>query len=575
MQRPDSSYVTEFEDGTRFTVSAVQDESETSLLSEITIECAGFLQVTYRVTTQECSLLFPDDSTITCSNQGEYTVLKEGDYELCIESSGKAVYKLPNATNAAYVLDHTSTDCSFHGVDSQGNTYSLRPNSEATFEAANPIEHAAFAPRYFQLTPDQLAFELHKSSAVKEIIAEAELNPKVAVVKESLLSEPYITSTTLIEPVLAQTTPPTVASLWHSSIVPYNLRNGDYVPPSMATPHRGKKRMKFGSLVGKGLEIGSFSHPRPKSAAIVPLGLTYRQFLHMPPLDGDIRQEIYKMVASYISQRQEQVTMSQNMQPTELREASEVRLAESLNTKFVELNMGKVYASVMMQQRKKSFHPIPPSMSQEGTEFIEQSKEDLKAAQNTKMALRNRDIPLYFESKYAQVHLPTEPPDMPYLTSKLAHPPAASEAVTKSPSTLQSSSLTLTLDESDSLFQAEGHTAANTAANGGSPTTKRRHTHPAPTNAREDKMVSPLDLRPTNPTPMKAIVIDDNQLSTALAGSSPDKQVLAATLLDVTGKPRENAVPQPAALFGGRPGERTNVQVRTYIRESCHTHLHA
>lgn len=560
MQCPDNSYVSEFEDGTRFTVSAVQDGNETSSLSEITIECTGFSRVTYHVATHECSLQFPDDSVIICSNHGAYRVLREGDYELCIESSGEALYKIPNSS---YTLDHTSLDCVFHAVDAQGNKFSLHPNSEATFEAPNTIEHVAFAPRYFQLSTEQLGFELHKSSAVERVITEALSDPTVAVVKDILPSEPYITSTTLIEPVLTPETPPSVASLWDSSIVPYNLRNGEFVPPSMAAPHRGKKKTKFGSLVGKGLEIGSFSTPRPKPSYTAPPGLKYRQFLHMPPLDGDTRKQIHDLVASYINQRQQQMTKSENMQPMEMREDSEIKLAESLNTKLMESKMGEVYESVMSKQRKKSFLPIPPSMSQEGLEFIKKSKEELKVAQDTRLALRNKDIPSYFESKYVQPYLPIEQPDMLYLTSKLAHPPPIPEAVTKSPSTLQSSSLTLTMDESDSLFLGE---------NTRSPPTQRRHTHPTPSRAVE-KEASPTDMRPANPTPMKAVVNDTASYrlggSTVIdAQSSPDKDAatykLNSTLVDVTGQPRAKAVPRPAALFGGRPGEKVNVQVWKY-----------
>lgn len=542
--------MSEFEDGTRFTVSAVQDEGENSSLSEVTIECAGFSQVTYRVATQECSLRFPDDSVITCFNEGAYTVFREGDYELCIESSGIAEYKIPNAT---YILDHTSVDCVFHAVDSQGNRFSLKPNSDTTFEAPHPIQHAAFAPRYFQLSSDQLGFELLKSSTVEQLIAEAESKPTVAVVKDSVPSEPYITVTTLIEPVMSPETPPSVASLWDSSIVPYNLRNGEFVPPSMALPRTDKNKPKFGSLVGKGLEIGSFSIPHPKPSSVSPPGLKYRQFLHMPPLSSDIRQDIHLMVASYIHQRREQMTMSENMQPTEKREASEVQLAENLNTTLIKSKMNEVYESVIVSERKKSFLPIQIGMSQEGLEFIEKSKVELKAAEDTRVALRSKDIPPYFDSKYIQPYLPIDTPDMASLTAKLAHPPSAPEAVvTKSLSTLQSSSLSLTMDESDSLFLGDGQAVSHTP--------KRRYTHPIPSH-NPVKRASPVDMRPTNPTPMKAVVDD----TVPEVESTTDKEAISSqlnsTLLDVTGQLRKTAVPQPASLLGGRPGEKANVQV--------------
>ena len=433
VKHPNGSYVSEFEDGTRFTVTAsAQDESSSD---DITIECPGFSRVTYHTAARECSLQFPDDSIILCSNQGEYTLQREGDYELHIENTGKVHYIIPNAK---YTLDHTSLDSTFSAVDGQGNTFSLQSNAEATYEASKPVEHSAFAPRYFQLTSDKLAFELHKSSTAQTIISEADANPNTSVVTEALADELLITSTTIIEPVSIPSASPSVVSQYNSSIVPYNLRSGEYVPPLVGMPPKTEKRPKFGSLVGKGLEIGTSRKSSSKSSCIPPSGLKYRQFLHIPALESNSRKEVQDIVTSYIKQRNKEMTESDHMQPKEIREASEVKLAETLNAKFMETKLDELYEPLTVKDRKKSSIPVPPSMSQEGLEFIRKSKAEVEAAEVTKVALRNRDIPPYFESKYA---LAIEPPDMSSLTSKLAHPPPSPnpELNPKSPSTLQSS----------------------------------------------------------------------------------------------------------------------------------------
>ena len=79
-------------------------------------------------------------------------------------------------------------------------------------------------------------------------------------------------------------------------------------------------------------------------------------------------------------------------------------------------------------------------------------------------------------------------------------------------------------------------------------------------------MASPVDVRPTNPTPLKAGIDNSSQVqdSTLLdVESSPGKEaVLDATLLDVTGQPRKVPVPKPAVLSGSRPGEQQNTQVQ-------------
>ena len=540
-----SSYITEFEDGTRFSVSTSQDENENFLPSEVTIECSGFSRVSYSNTTHECNLNFPDNSVVTCSNEGTYTVKKEGDYELWIESNGKALYKIPNAT---YTLDHTSTDDVFSCIDSHGNTFSLTANGESTIDAPNPIQHSAFEPRYFQLNSDKLVFELQKVSTVDKIIAEAESNPKVALVADSVASNPFISYTTVIEPVFSRTAYPSTLPYLDSSIVPYNLRSNVIQPPlslpSVVVTDGSKKKPKFGALVGKGLEIRRIKKPTTStSTEAKPLGFKYRQFLHFPLITSKTKEQIHAVVSTFISNCREHMMKSENMQPTETRDSILINLAEEVRRKFIDSSTGdlvKLYeTTVKANERKRSLHPVPPSMSQEGLNFIRQSKIDLEAAEDTRMALRNNTISPYFTSKYVQEYLPIKPPDMMYLTSKLCQPPPMPEAATtKSLSTLQSSSLTLTLDESDSLF-VQGD----------------QQSHPSHTITQDTE--TPTDHRPTNPTPMKAVAADS--IRGSLVTDVDDKQENAA--LDVTGQPREKTVSKPTALLGGRPGEKPNTHV--------------
>lgn len=557
--RPDNSYVSEFEDGTRFTVSAPDDGD--ILPSKFVIECNGFARVTYFTSTCGCNLHFPDDSVISCSATGAYTVSKADDYELCIESNGKAAYTVPNAT---YILDHTSVEQVFHGIDIHGNTFSLDADGEASVDAPHPIQHRDFDAHYFVLNADKSVFEVHKVSEVDRIIAEAVANPKIAIVKESVADEPSITSTTLIEPVPSSNAFPLTVSYQDDSIVPYTLRYGEVKPPTSPVAKESKKKLKFGMLVGRGLEIGGYKKQPPPLKYVTPIGLQYRRFFHLPPLDGEAREQVCDVVASFISQCQEQIKSRQEMQPTEIREDSEVKLAESLRAKLTEPSinvLSSLYEETFTNKKKKSVHTVvPAAMSEEGLEFIEKSKVELQVAEDTRIALRHRSIPGYFESKYFVDYLTAKPPDMAQLTSKLAQAPPGHEVGAKSQSTLQSSSLTLTYDDSaDSVIQGE--------LQAGSPHGKVCPTHPAPNHAQGKN--TPTDVRPTNPTPLKAVADDmatshrfssvlPTELSTDIRESKLDP-----ALFSVTGKPRANTVPTPAALWGGRPGEEPNIQVRT------------
>ena len=141
------------------------------------------------------------------------------------------------------------------------------------------------------------------------------------------------------------------------------------------------------------------------------------------------------------------------------------------------------------------------------------------------------------------------------MASKLAQPKVEPESTVKSQSTLQSSSLTLTLEESDSVFQEEHRTASSPS--------KIRPSHPTPNHARGQG--TPTEVRPTNPTPLKAVADDssyfDNSALPVDSSTSQEASKLDSTRLDVTGRLRATTIPKPSSLLGSRPGEEPNLQV--------------
>lgn len=562
INKPDNSYITEFEDGTRFTVSASQHESDDSFSSDIVIECCGFSRVSFKAVTRECNIHFPDDSTVTCSVAGAYLIQKEKDYELSIEANGKAFYRIPNAT---YILDHTSVNNVFSGVDGSGNTFSLHANEEATsVKAPNPIKSDAFKPRYFLLDDNGSFFELHDVSTVNRFVSEAESDSELAIVRDPVPGQPDMTSTTVIEPIWSSRSSPLTVPYQDNSIVPYNLRTTEPLPPSKTET---RKKLKFGALVGKGLEIGSYKKSSETFQKTTPLGFKYRQFLSMQTLTEEERGQIKDILTTFIVESRERVRQSESMQPIEVRTSSEVEAAEEVNQKVASFNVNDVAyryeAAILGKKKCKSVHVAPASMSQEGLDFIKQSKAEVQAAEDMKIALREKIIPPYFQSKYVEKFLPLQSPDMASLASKLAHPRADTEPTVKSQSTLQSSSLTLTLDESDSVFQ-EGNRKTSSPI-------KNRPSHPTPNHAQGQG--TPTEVRPTNPTPFKAVA-DDATLTSYFALPAMDSAIAERDLgaskldsihLDVTGQPRETTIPKPTSLLGSRPGEKPNLQVLILI----------
>lgn len=563
VQRPNHSHVTQFEDGTRFTVCNSKGHHQ---VSEIMTECNGFARVHYTASPKQCCLRFPDNSIVTSFNNGSYRVKKQGQYSLHIQSTGEAQYKLPHAT---YALDHTKRDNVLYCKDSKENVFSMNYIGEVTAEAPNSVMHKAFLPRYFVLCADSSAYELHRNSTIEDFVSSAKSCLCKVVVKDTVPRQPDISTTTVIEPVYDPRVSPVFVALKEDSIVPHNLRCGDIKSPPHTDPTKPKP--KFGTLVGKGLTIGSLEKPKPPpGCGSIPVALEYRQFLHMQPLTDGRREEVYNLLATFIHQSGERMRKSDAMQPVEKINESEIRLSNSLQEKFLEFDLpndiSSSYKNGLEQKFGKSATSLPPNISQVGIAFIEQSKSELEKAEDIRASLRNKIIPPYFKSEQCKKYPLIDCPDMEYLSSKVPG------IVTMSRSTLHSSSISLPVDDSESVSQ--GECAAKEIPKLCSPGSTQAQVHHLASQTAE--------VRPNNPTPFKAalasqsLTCNDNPsfvvsvTSKATTSNEEREQPTCSSsnlpFLDTSGTLFQSMTPsQPRSE---RPGKQPNVQVQSIMQSS-------
>lgn len=549
VQRPNYSHVTQFQDGTRFTVATTEASGDCQV-SETVIECSGFASVHYTASTKQCCLQFPDDSCVTCINNGMYEVKKQGDYELHIEGTGEAQYKIPNAT---YTLDHTKWNNVLFCKDSKENVFSMNGTGIVSAESVNPVVHKSFLPRYFVLNADKTAYELHRSTTVKEFVSSAKSCLSKVVVKGTVPSQPDISTTTVIEPIHHPRVTPVVVALKEDSIVPHNLRCGDLRVPSPTDP--SKPKPKFGSLVGKGLTIGHAQKPLPPPGCSgTPLALKYRQFLHLQPLTDSRREEICNFLASFIHQSSEHMKKCDAMQPVEMRDDSEIKFSNSLQLRFYQPNdISSLFKNGLEKKLKKPTIPLPPSMSQEGMAFIEQSKSELEEAEDIRAALCNKIIPPFFKSEQGKKYELVESQNIEHLSTKLVQVPD----ITKSQTTLQSSSLSLTLDDSE--FVIQDVCACTSLAN------KELSSLISPDLTQQESPAT--QGRPTNPIPWGT-----HLASSSLANPSPMTSSKATSCEEKEHPgPKSDTLEQllpsgtvhvpPTSLAGGQPWKQENVKV--------------
>ena len=549
-----NSHVTQFQDGTRFTVSTTYENGHRQV-TELVIECNGYARVHYAAS-EQCHLQFPDNSSVTCFNNGAYKVMKPGDYKLHIKSTGEAQYKIPNAI---YTLDHTKRNNVFYCKDSKENVFSMNYIGQVSAESVNSVEHKSFVPRYFVLNADRTAYEIHRNSTVENFVSSAKSTPCKVVVKGTVPSQPDIKTTTVIEPIHNPRVTPVEVSLKEDSIVPLNLRCGDIKIPPRTDPNKPKP--KFGSLVGKGLSIGSIEKPLPPPGCVgIPIALKYREFLHLKPLTDSRRDGIYTFLASFIHQSSEHMKKSDAMQPVEKRDDSEIKFSNSLQLRFDPTDdISDLYKNGLEQKFKKPTAPPPPSWSEEGMAFIEQSKSELEETEDIRAALYNKVIPPFFKSEHYKKYNFVE---MDYLSTKLAHVP---NIVTNSQTTILSgTSLSLPLDDSD--FVIRGEVATTSLANNVHTnlyTSDQTERHGVPSQETE--------VRPTNPTPCKSVLARNNL---PIYGQSPSMMVLVvpkASTFEENEQPGSNVdllrqqlpsgTPIASSVASGQQRKEPNIQV--------------
>ena len=554
----------EHADGTRFTTHW-SDEVSDKIPSEVVIECAGFARVIYYQSQRQCKVDFPDHSKILCSTDGSYIISKPNDYTLHIAPNGEAKYtpgfqqeqaQIEQQSSGTYTLDHTGCSDILVTRDTLGNQFSVSAAGEiSVLPSSTDMKvppHAAFTPRYFVLQEDGTCYEMVQSKTADAVIAAAESNRKAIVIRDTQFSEPNSTSTTIIEPyeVGSNSLP-----YMEESIIPENLRT---VALSCQAGGEQKQtsingcthKRKFGVGVGKALMIGSYHKPPPQAPFVRPNALKYRQFVHVRPVCGETREEVYSGLTRYLTWCREQERGGEDLQPVDERTDSEKQVARELQSRWNQDISDKVnipdselsskYIQLAVQQ--PSCEVIRSServgMKAKYSEGIKKELEDTEAA---KIALREHKVMPYFES---MEYLRAKSPDMEELASKLAKPKqptdvASTEALVSkqahsscsTPSTLHSASMTL--PPGGEVASPVPSEATGQLGPVGS-LSKLRPSNPTPDHAHGNG--TPTDIRPTNPTPshaLKAAPVNTTE-EISVSTSTEDVQTSLTTSTNVT-----------------------------------------
>ncbi|XP_078001373.1 sperm-associated antigen 17-like isoform X2 [Glandiceps talaboti] len=554
-----------------------QRPARTKRVQYVKIECVGYATVIFNRETTVARTVFGNGTYIDTKPDGTYKVLHLDGGEMNIEKDGTVVY-LPSPDNnmidmkpSIYLLRHNHPTL-IQTVDPEGNTFNVRANGktdvdkvfsiedlyaedereeEKKLERTEIVTYQQYAPRFFIINEDATGTELLRHSDIVEYLTLAEGDPATAILKDSLPDYPGVTGITILKPHIGGNTQKWLNLFGEQNIIPKNLRSRDF--RSMPPYEFKQPGPQFGTKVGKGLAVGSVPSSLVRGPFFqCPKTLELRQLIKYKPISEELRTRMLaglKAYATNAKKRDEEADILAVQDPRSEEEkihAADLELQAAVDAKLREqaegdgtgdgtaINVEDEQAfktrEVMKDDNVKDLYedatappriPTPPPPRPKRTEADwERDRQEVEQENRNKNALKNHEVPPYFESEWGKRFLLTnQAPDMDNLTKALAVQTRKGEPESQSstpasthisPESGQPQESSQQSDTSETVSPQKNTVSVQQCSPSplpqGVPTTGMtpdlRPTNPTPAKAKGQG--SPTPIRPTNPTPARA-----------------------------------------------------------------------
>ena len=534
----------EHSNGTRITVSPLPSaKTKSSSLPEIMVECPGFARVTHNAgNTRQTLVNFPDGSVVVGSPDGSYSVEREAQYKLEVDSTGVSHCILQPGEPAAYrfCIDHTGSGGNILQASrekSKRASFSVSCDGDPSVlsRSENIPPHPAFSPRYFVVPTSGRPYQILNKSELDLLVSAAESESDTTVMK----GEPvpgFKGTTVVITKTLREENP---------AIMPY--KNGAIVPRNLSLAPAGERRenprtngsKRFGVGVGKSLHIISSAPSEVKKQVETPKAVECRQFVVLDQFDSASHDKVLDGLAKYISWRESQSQAEDRLLPVDTRTSSEITAAHNLKSEWLAKMTGNILSLALqgVQQHHQpsigeNSTPVPggdTGGAKDGgvgksTRLLDGVRRDLEQAEHDRTALRNYTVPGYFDSDGGRQFLRSQSPDMESLSKQLAQTktshlpphPLTDLSQSSTPSSLLSASIVLQQPDCEADSPDVGGDVDSASV---SPMSRIRPAHPTPDHARG--LRSPTDVRPKNPTPFRADRLGQSPAPSLLSQPDP------------------------------------------------------
>ncbi|XP_022082066.1 sperm-associated antigen 17-like isoform X2 [Acanthaster planci] len=574
LQRPDGSRIIDHNEGTRITtyynrvelVDDFDEHAETGeepsprfkLVKHYKVECPGYATVIFNSEDSLATTIFGSGTEIISIPNGSYEVLHHEGGRVTVKSEGTVEY-IPavardHRESKAYTMRHQNP-LVFEMQDLYGNCFVVRSTGETKVvrsascnedmdEMGVNKDYCHHLPKFFVINEDGSGVELLRGEDIEGYLEQASLDPNTAILTDPLPDHPDVNGITVMRPYMTGLSKAWLTTLDEPNIVPPNLCSRDFARfPPRELKHPGPK---FGTDVGKGLAVGSrLPVLRSPPVPVCPSKLEIRQFIEYKPISEELRQKMRLGLEAYAKEMQSKDQQWAEQELKEPRdEAEKVKAGELLASILAQdeqdvaapmdsaadnapqqvsksvISTTKPRAVTSGEEAKALYEkatapapqrPLPKPKNKYTQEDWDRVKRELAEELTLRKALRNHEVPPYFQSaggesfllsQAASAGAGSKAPDMEVLTKDLAQATRQGEGGTQPPRT--AFSLPSTPSESPASQQQAGPDSSRQSDPSESTSPRKQPSPSNPTISVPISSSSPADVRPTNPTPAHA-----------------------------------------------------------------------
>ncbi|CAE1235868.1 Sperm-associated antigen 17 [Acanthosepion pharaonis] len=582
--------IVEHEDGTRITsyyeemtspvqrdcgIEGMESSDEPCKKMFIMVECPSYATVKFNSKTSENLTLLANGTLINVFPDGYYSLLLAGENagdRLYLDLDGTLTYTSPLSNNLAddtnqpetfYTFKHNApTICETvdpdgitFKVDHKGHHEIIKESSDNNVtekfirveEPPQITEYKRHAPRIFFLLPDGSGGEIHPGETIDNYLNWSKQDPACIILKDMFQDQPGIYGITLLKP---------------------------YKP----FPDSWLSQYELESIIPESIRLQTAINPdKIKSDSVkCPDILEIRQFTQYPLVNEEGRESIQQGLSDYIEYCFNRCSRTIESQVLDNRSEEEKKLADVLqeNVKKFDLKEQlrpqlKISDVKQLYQQGITRNQTLPVIEQKQKESqnvpnIEKMQKDNLEEEMAKKALRNQEIPNYFDSMFGKAFLETQQiKTLDGKLKKLSNFPVLQTNPVKhnnidvktGPATHQRYMTPLSRNSYIGTYSSEIEHEYEVSH-------QLRPVNPSPSHATGN--ASPNTVRPTNPTPNLQKTEPTQERPAADSSSTPSYPGTGKNRHpDVTGKYHSQDIRLPISLVGGRPNAIPNQKFQT------------